>query len=101
MARKVRRRYFPARRGAGRARPDDAERQGQVDAAAHHLASQYTLDELRSVLAERTALLEQADQAGTNNPGPVNLARYHSARADWEVARRAVELASLEAGPKP
>ena len=95
MARKARRRYFPSR-GTPRARPDDGARQGQVDAAAQQLASQYTAEELRALLAERAALLEQADQAGTDDPGPGSLARYRSARLDWEVARRAVELVRLE-----
>ena len=40
------------------------------------------------------APLEQADQAGTVEPGPMNLARYRRARSEWEVMRRAVELAA-------
>ena len=94
MGRKPKRRYFPVRRSPGRTRPDDAERQGRIDSAAHMLASQHSLDELRSLVAQRAMLFEQADQAGTFNPGPVSLARYHSARAELEVAQRAVELAS-------
>ena len=101
MARKVRRPYFPVRRSSGRARGDDAERQDRTDTAAHQLASRHTLDELRLLLADRTALFQQADQEGTSDPGPVNLARYRAARADWEVARRAVELANRESPPAP
>jgi hypothetical protein len=96
MARKQRRRYFPVRRNTASARPDDAERQSRVDAAARQLANQHTLAELHSLLADRAALLEQADQAGTNDPGPMNLARYHAARTEWDITRRAVELASSD-----
>jgi hypothetical protein len=94
MARKPKRRYFPVRRSPGRARPDDAERQGRIDSAARLLANQHSLDELRGLVAHRTMIFEQADQAGTFDPGPGSLARFHSARTELEVAQRAVELAS-------
>ena len=94
MARKRQRRYFPVRRTTGGRRPDSNERQGQIDTLAQQLASQHTSDELQRLLAERTALLEEADRAGTNDPGPGSLARYHAARQAWEIASRAVELGS-------
>ncbi len=97
MARKARR-YFPPRRTPARGRPDEGERQAQLDVAARQLANQHTPEELRGLLADRTALLEQADQAGTVDPGPMSLARFRRARADWEVVRRAVELAERQ-GP--
>ena len=75
MARKRQRRYFPARRTTGRGRPDTSERQGQIDTLAQQLASQHTSDELQRLLAERTALLEEADRAA-----PTTLAR-----AAWRV----------------
>ncbi len=98
MARKQKRRYFPVRRNTGRGRPDAAERQSQINAAAQQLASERSLDELRALLAERTALYEEADRAGTNDPSPANLARYHSTRQAWQIAQRAVELASAPDG---
>jgi hypothetical protein len=97
MARKAKRRYFP-RRAAPRARPDDGERRQQLDAAAQQLLSQYTPEELRALLAERAARLEEADQAGTYAPGSGSLARYRAAQQAWELARRAVELARSEDG---
>jgi hypothetical protein len=93
MARKAKRRYFPVRRNTPRVRPDDAERQQQIDAGARALTAQYTRDELQALLAERAARLEEADRAGTYEPGPGSLARYRSAHQAWELARRAVELA--------
>src|SRR5437016_2328156 len=98
MARKPKRRYFPTRRPT-RGRPDNGERQNQLDTVARQLADQHTLDELRALVAERTALLEEADQAGTNDPGAVNLARFHSARTSLQIAERALELASRDDAP--
>ncbi len=97
MARKARR-YFRPRRAPARAQPDDLARQTQLDAAAAQLANQYTLFDLQGLLAERQAALEAADQAGTHDPSPINLARYRRAQADWEVTRRAVELAGQQEG---
>ncbi len=99
MARKQKRRYFPTRRNTGRGRPDAAERQGQIDAAAQQLASEHSLDELRALLAQRAMLYEEADQAGTYDPSPANLARYHATRQAWQIAQRAVELASAPDRP--
>ena len=99
MARKQKRRYYPNRRNTGRGRPDASERQGQIDVAARQLADEHTLEELRALLAERTMLYEQADQAGTYDPSPSNLARYHSTRQAYQIARRAVELASTSDAP--
>jgi hypothetical protein len=93
MARKRQRRYFPTRRPTNRARPDDAERQGQIDALANQLLNQHTPAELQALLAERTMQLEEADRAGTFDPGPGSLSRFHAARQAWEIANRAVELA--------
>lgn len=93
MGRKPQRRYFPNRRSAGPARADDSERKNRVDAAAQQLASRHTLEQLQALLADRAALFEQADQTGMNDPSPINLARYRSARLELEVARQAVELA--------
>src|SRR5688500_5829087 len=96
MPRKRQRRYFPNRRPAAGRRPDDATRQGQIDLLASDLASQHTPDELQALLAERAMHLQEADQAGTNAPGPGSLARYHAAKQAWEIAQRAVELADDE-----
>ena len=95
MARKARR-YIPPRRPAARARQDPSEQHERLDVAARQLIGQHTPAELDTRLTECAALLEQADQAGSLSPSPVNLARYRQARADWEVARRAVELAAHE-----
>jgi hypothetical protein len=92
MARKARR-YFPPRRNTARPRQDPTEHQGQVDQAARQLVEQYSPEALDTRLNDCAALLEQADQVATADPGPMNLARFRRARADWEVARRAVELA--------
>jgi hypothetical protein len=97
MARRSQRRYSAGRRSASHTRPDDSEHESRVNFAAQLLASRYTLDELRSQLSDRVTLFEQADQVGTSDPSPANLARYRSARMEWEVARRAVALASVSA----
>lgn len=97
MARKARR-YFP-RRPAARARQDPSERQERIEVAARQLVGQHTPAELHARLADCATLLEQADQAGSLNPSPINLARYRQARAEWEVAQRAVELAA--SGDRP
>jgi hypothetical protein len=81
------------RRSASRGSPGP---QGQVDEAARQLAARYTLAELVTRLADCTTLLQQADEAGTRDPGPVNLARFRRARAELEVAQRAVEIARSE-----
>ena len=93
MARKARR-YFPARRNVARPRQDASEHAGQVDVAARRLVELHTPEQLSAMLADCTVLLEQADQAGTLDPGPVSLARFRRARSEWEVAQRAVELAA-------
>lgn len=93
MARKARR-YFPNRRNVSRPVQDSSERQAQVDQAARRLIEQHSSAELEAMLTDCTTLLEQADQAGTLEPGPINLARFRRARGEWEVARRAVELAA-------
>ena len=95
MARKPRR-YFPPRRNVSQSGRDPAESQAQVDLAARQLVEQHTPAELAARLADCAGLLEQADRAGTYEPGPVNLARFRRARTEWEVAQRAVELANAE-----
>jgi hypothetical protein len=100
MARKARR-YFPNRRNVSRPVQDSGERQAQVDDAARRLVEQHSSAELEAMLADYTTLLDQADQAGTMDPGPVNLARFRRARSDWEVARRAVELAAAREQLEP
>jgi hypothetical protein len=100
MARKTRR-YNPPRRRPGAARPDATEHQDQVEAAARQLAEQHTAEQLRMLLADRAALLQQSDQAGMIAPGPVNLARFRRARTEWEVAQRAVALSDMGLGPAP
>src|SRR5262245_32485289 len=94
MARKARR-YFP-RRPTARPRQAPTERQDRIDVAARQLLGPHTPAEPHARLADCATLLEEADQAGSLDPSPVNLARYRQARAEWEVAQRAVELA---AGP--
>jgi hypothetical protein len=93
MARKARR-YFPNPRNVSRPAQDTSERQAQVDQAARRLLEQHSSAELEAMLTDCTTLLEQADQAGTLDPGPVNLARFRRARSEWEVTQRAVELAA-------
>jgi anti-sigma factor ChrR (cupin superfamily) len=93
MARKARR-YFPTRRDVGRPRQDPSEHDAQITAAARQLVEQHTPAELQARLADCTALLAQADQEGTQNPGPVRLARFRRARTEWEVAQRAVDLST-------
>jgi hypothetical protein len=95
MARKARR-YFPNRRTQSRPVQDSSEREAQIDQAARRLVEQHSSAELDAMLTDCTALLEQADQAGTLDPGPVNLARFRRARSEWEVMRRAVELAASQ-----
>jgi hypothetical protein len=95
MARKARR-YFPNRRNVSRPVQDASERQAQIDVAARRLVDQHSPAELQTMLLDCTTLLEQADQAGTLDPGPVSLARFRRARSDWEVTRRAVELAGSQ-----
>ena len=99
MARKARR-YFPNRGAPTRPRQDPSEHQGQVDAAARRLLEQHTPDGLRAMLADCTALMAQADQMGTLDPGPVSLARFRRARAEWEAVQRAVELAGSQERPE-
>jgi len=98
MARKARR-YFPARRNVARPRQDPSEHAGQVDTAARRLVETHSAEELRAMLVDRTTLLEQADQAGTLDPGAGSLARFRQARAEWEVVQRAVELAASQERP--
>jgi hypothetical protein len=93
MARKAKRRYFPTRRPT-RGRPDSGERSEAIDLAARQLVEQHSLDELEALLQDRTAQYDEADRAGTNDPSPVNLARYRAARTALSVAQRAVALAS-------
>src|SRR5581483_2527511 len=100
MARKARR-YFPARRNAARPHQDPSEHDSQITAAARQLIAQHTPAELHARLADCTALLAQADQDGTLNPGPVSLARFRRARTDHEVAQRAVELAASQESLEP
>src|SRR3954447_16001353 len=95
MARKARR-YFPNRRNVSRPAQDTSERQAQVDQAARRLLEQHSPAELDAMLTDTTTLMEQADQAGTLDPGPMNLARFRRARSEWEVMRRAVELAATQ-----
>ena len=91
MARKVRR-YFPRRPNVASTRQDPSEHAAQIDAAARQLVAQHTLAELQARLADCTAWLAAADQIGTTDPGPGNLARFRRARTEWEVARRALDL---------
>ena len=100
MARKARR-FFPKRRNVASTRQDPSEHEAQIDAAAQQLVQQHTLAELQARLADCTALLAQADQVGTVDPGPVSLARFRRARTEWEVARRAVDLTMSEHGFEP
>jgi hypothetical protein len=95
MARKARR-YFPTRRSVARPHQDASEHDAQITAAARQLVAQHTVAELQARLADCTALLAQADQDGTLNPGPVSLARFRRARTDRDVAQRAVELAASQ-----
>jgi hypothetical protein len=95
MARKARR-YFPPRRTVARPQQDAAERDAQISVAAQQLVAQLSAAELQARLADCTALLAEADQDGTLNPGPVSLARFRRARAEWEIAQRAVELATAQ-----
>ena len=95
MARKARR-YFPTRRNVARPQQDMGEHDAQITSAARQLVAQHTPAELQARLADCTALLAQADQDGTLNPGPVSLARFRRARMDHEVAQRAVELAASQ-----
>jgi hypothetical protein len=91
MARKARR-YFPRRRNVASTRQAPSEHEAQIEAAARQLVEQHTVAELQARLAACTDLLAEADQVGTTDPGPVNLARFRRARTEWEVARRAVDL---------
>lgn len=100
MARKARR-YFPNRRTVARPRQDSSEHDAQINAAARQLVDQYTPAELQARLADCTALLAQADQDGTLNPGPISLARFRRARVDYDVAQRAIELAGSQEGLEP
>jgi hypothetical protein len=100
MARKARR-YFPNRRNVSRPAQDTGERQAQVDQAARRLVEQHSWAELQSMLTDCATALEQADQAGTLDPGPISLARFRRARSDWEVMQRAVELAAAQARLEP
>ena len=100
MARKARR-YFPNRRNVSRPALDTGERQAQLDQAARRLVEQHSAAELQTMLSDCAMLLEQADQAGTLDPGPVNLARFRRARGDWEVMQRAVELAAAQERLEP
>ena len=95
MARKARR-YFPTRRNVALPHQDPSEHDAQIVAAARQLVAQHSPAELQARLDDCTALLAQADQDGTLNPGPVSLARFRRARTDHEVAQRAVELAALQ-----
>ena len=100
MARKARR-YFPTRRNVARPQQDQSEHDAQITAAARQLIAQYSAAELQARLADCTALLAQADQDGTLNPGPVSLARFRRARTDRDVAQRAVELAASQERLEP
>jgi hypothetical protein len=48
---------------------------------------------LRSELFDRQQLLDQADQEAQLDPSPANLARYRTARSQFEAAQQAVKLA--------
>jgi hypothetical protein len=64
------RHYFPARRNVARSQQDSSARDAQISVAALELVEQRTPATLQARLATCTALLAQADQDRTLNPGP-------------------------------
>ena len=74
-----------------------ADQQRWTDAAARNLVGSRTPDQLRSELADRELLLDEADRAAQMDPNPGNLARYRAARSELEAARRAVQIADANA----
>src|SRR5687767_12620638 len=87
-----------AKRRPIRRRPQDrseekANRQRWLDATARNMLAQITPDQIRSEVADRELLLEEADRAAQLDPSPSSLARYRMARSELEAAKRALELA--------
>ena len=77
---------------------DVANQQRRTEAAARSLLGSRTPDQLRSELADRQLLLDEADRAAQLDPNPANLTRYRAARSEMEAARRAVQLANDDPG---
>lgn len=86
------------RRPSRPARP--TPREDRSEALAQELMDGRSLAELQAILAEREAAYEEADRLGQDQPSPASLQRYRAARADLEVARRAVELARRNQAPE-
>jgi hypothetical protein len=93
MAKKPRRRQF--RRPNPRQRNEDAiHQQRGLEAAAQALLASRTPEQIRLELAEREALLAEADQAAQLDPNPANLARYRFAVSQHQAARVALEMSN-------
>jgi hypothetical protein len=91
MPKKTKRR--PIRRRPQDRSEDIANKQRWLDSAARTLLANTSPEQLRSELFDRQQLLDQADHEAQLEPSPANLARYRTARSQFEAAQQAVKLA--------